>query len=61
MVLKSESFTEKLREGVRELTPQEADAIIATGGNVMNVEYSKEYEHQKHRQLQFLLNKLHGK
>lgn len=59
-------FKEKKKEqikfaDVQELTIEEADAIIATGGNVMNMEYYKEHEQEKHRQLQSLLNKLHGK
>lgn len=61
MQFKSKKNVVSRKEEIIELTPAEADAIIASGTSAMLMEHAKDYDYVQNHQIQSLLNKLHGK
>lgn len=61
MLFQKETKTLLNETNIMELSPTEADAIIASGTSVFVPEAVNEYDSGRHRQIQSLLNKLHGK
>ncbi|MBQ3781820.1 MAG: hypothetical protein IIT46_14145 [Lachnospiraceae bacterium] len=61
MFLKREKKREHNLNHIVELTPCEADTIIASGVSALMPEQVQAYDFGRNRQMQSLLNKLHGK
>lgn len=61
MQFKSKKNVSSSKEDIIELTPGEADAIIASGTSAMLIEHANDYDYIQNHQIQSLLNKLHGK
>lgn len=61
MFFKKEKKKENQLNHIVELTPLEADTIIASGVSALMPDQVQAYNFGRNRQMQSLLNKLHGK